>query len=66
MPCGCVSDKERRERERNPFSSPLPVFRVCPNRVCVCVCVCARISVMILSNALSPPLYLKKIQLKLL
>ena len=40
MPCGCVSDKERRERERerNPFSSPLPVFRVCPNRVCVCVC----------------------------
>ena len=63
MPCGCVSDKEWREREREIRFLAHCLFL--EFALIVCVCVCARISVMILSNALSlslslPPLYLKK------
>ena len=56
MPCGCASDKERREREIRFLAHCLFL------EFALIVCVCARISVMILSNALSlsPPLYLKK------
>ena len=59
MPCGCVSDKERREREIRFLAHCL--FLEFALIVCVCVCVCVRISVMILSNALSlsPSLFKK-------